>query len=155
MTNEELLTVANYNPGGCLCGHFESCPVCSRGDRERTFEHLAKQAAIELLKARGIELEEDPGSRFNEFSSYNTKLVIKPMNIAIALVYYDTEMLIAAKPDDTLRDTIQPLLLKKKLSQRVIVRCADGVLLELARKNSELMEWGIIKEGARFFIDEV
>jgi hypothetical protein len=56
-TNEELLKVANYYVGGCLCGHFESCSVCSRSQATRQFEDLAKQTAVELLRVRGVELE--------------------------------------------------------------------------------------------------
>lgn len=57
-TNAEVLKVANYYAGGCLCGHFESCNVCSRGEASREFERVARQAAVELLRVRGVELEE-------------------------------------------------------------------------------------------------
>ena len=57
LTKQELLQVVNYNPGGCLCGHGESCSVCSRGDSAREFERLARRAALELLEMMGVRLK--------------------------------------------------------------------------------------------------
>ncbi len=34
-----------YEPGGCLCGHFESCGVCSRPDSTRIMEVLSTRLA--------------------------------------------------------------------------------------------------------------
>jgi hypothetical protein len=56
LTVEQLLAVANYYPGSCLCGHFESCPVCERSREAREFEHNAKLAALHLLTLAGIEI---------------------------------------------------------------------------------------------------
>ena len=54
LTNEELLALANYDAGPCLCGHFESCAVCSRPQSVRDMERIAKCAALELLVIRGV-----------------------------------------------------------------------------------------------------
>jgi hypothetical protein len=58
LTDEELLAIVNYNPGGCLCGHFETCSVCSRSSETRQLELNAKFAAFELLEARGVKLRD-------------------------------------------------------------------------------------------------
>jgi len=57
LTDQQLVDLANYDPGGCLCGHFESCSVCSRSDKTREFEKTAQLAALELLRERGVALE--------------------------------------------------------------------------------------------------
>ena len=59
LTDQQLLDMANYYAGGCLCGHFESCEVCSRSEKVRTLEQSAKWAALELLDARGVPVFED------------------------------------------------------------------------------------------------
>jgi hypothetical protein len=56
-TNTELLAIINYSPGLCLCGHGESCGVCSRSDKTREFEHIAKELAKRELKRRGVVLK--------------------------------------------------------------------------------------------------
>ncbi len=70
LTNEELIKVANYDPGGCLCGHFESCSVCTRSDRTREFEVLASWAALELLARRGVQVREIPPTYIYESTRY-------------------------------------------------------------------------------------
>ena len=54
LTNEELLALANYDAGPCMCGHFESCAVCSRSESTRKMERIAKRTALELLAKRGV-----------------------------------------------------------------------------------------------------
>ena len=59
LSNEDLLAMANYRPSGCLCGHGESCWVCSRPESTRILEKRAKFAALELLQRRGVKLHEE------------------------------------------------------------------------------------------------
>jgi len=61
LTVEQLLAVANYYPGSCLCGHFETCSVCERSRETREFEDNAQLAALALLKFVGVELVEERG----------------------------------------------------------------------------------------------
>lgn len=61
LTNQQLLDLVNYYPGGCLCGHFESCSVCSRTQGQRTLEQNARISALEVLKYRGVNIEEKNG----------------------------------------------------------------------------------------------
>ena len=51
-----LLDLVNYDPGLCLCGHFESCAVCSRSQQERDRERRNKQEALKALRGAGVRL---------------------------------------------------------------------------------------------------
>lgn len=57
MTAKDILAVLNYDAGMCLCGHNESCSVCSRNASALTFELLAKRAAAQLAKKQGLKLK--------------------------------------------------------------------------------------------------
>lgn len=70
LTNEQVLTVVNYDPGGCLCGHGESCWVCSRSDKAREFENLARLAARRLLIRRGVKLYKKPSDTYGGMTYY-------------------------------------------------------------------------------------
>lgn len=54
MTKPELDSIINYNAGMCLCGHFESCSVCSRPEHTRKFERLAVRAAKQLRDTQDV-----------------------------------------------------------------------------------------------------
>jgi hypothetical protein len=54
MSNEELLALANYSPGMCLCGHGESCAVCMRSEQTRKQESNSRDLALAELKRRGL-----------------------------------------------------------------------------------------------------
>ena len=60
MTNKELLDIVNYDSGMCLCGHFETCSVCTRSQATRNQEKRAKLLALETLRSRGIKLRKVP-----------------------------------------------------------------------------------------------
>jgi hypothetical protein len=47
---EQLKEVIEFYPGGCMCGHGESCGVCSRSQGTRTQEAMAREMAIYLLR---------------------------------------------------------------------------------------------------------
>lgn len=51
-----LLEIVNYDPGGCLCGHGESCEVCLRSNDTRRAERRRKQVALKILRASGVRL---------------------------------------------------------------------------------------------------
>lgn len=63
LSNWELMEIVNFYAGGCLCGHFERCSVCSRSSAEREFETRAKMAAMELLALRSVEIEKTDSLR--------------------------------------------------------------------------------------------
>lgn len=52
----QLLYILNYDPI-CLCGHNESCSVCSRSQEDRNYDAMVKELALEVLKHRGIKVE--------------------------------------------------------------------------------------------------
>jgi hypothetical protein len=55
-TQQLLLTIVNYDPGLCLCGHFERCEVCSRSQETRDKERRNKREALAALREAGIRL---------------------------------------------------------------------------------------------------
>lgn len=59
LTDKQVLALANYHPGTCLCGHGETCPVCSRSSAAREFEADARKLALETLSAQGIQVHEE------------------------------------------------------------------------------------------------
>jgi hypothetical protein len=52
-----LLEIVNHDPGGCLCGHAESCEVCSRSQGTRRAERSRKETALRILRASGVKLK--------------------------------------------------------------------------------------------------
>ena len=65
---ERPFKLADIVPSGCLCGHFESCSVCSRGDYRRKLEQQIIQwityletqnqkyrEALEIIKPEQLE----------------------------------------------------------------------------------------------------
>ena len=51
-----LLDIVNYDPGMCLCGHNESCEVCSRTSATREAEQRRKTTALRILRDSGVRL---------------------------------------------------------------------------------------------------
>jgi len=61
-TNQELIAIANYDAGMCLCGHGETCSVCSRSRATRNFEDISRELALSELLRRGVSLRRNESS---------------------------------------------------------------------------------------------
>lgn len=55
---KELLELANFNPGICMCSlhNGETCSVCTRTDTQREQERLSRKRALQELGRLGVKL---------------------------------------------------------------------------------------------------
>jgi len=118
------------------------------------FDEYLQTVDLDVLEA-AIREERIRRKRLVEMAEAEAKAArLAKRTATFTLIHYDIKLTVEAEPEDTLITTIQPMVEAAKLVSHFEVRTPGGILLELYRKNGELLKYDSedFRDGSRFFV---